>query len=341
MRYATEEEITAWDEIVPQNPDGGNMLQGKVFAEVKASSGWTPRYILCDTAAFVAIEKSIPLIGKVWYVPKGPGITTVDQLRIIIEELVPFAKKAGVFTVKIEPELPLGTDVSGLPLAPTRPIQYNCSTVVVNLHNSLDDVMKALPQKGRHAIRRAERDGVKVELADSTPENCDRMYNLFKETATGAGFVIRRRAYYHDFYQRYSDAGQGQLFFAYFDDQLVAGAYAVAYGQKSTYKDGASIREKVTYGASHYLQWRVIEWAKAKGSQAHDLCGTPPAADIADPNHPFYGLGRFKTSFNKTVTDYIGAYELPIVGWKSKLWTRFIEKIVRRLYFKQHHESYY
>lgn len=341
MRYATDEEVAAWDEIVPQNPDGGNMLQGKVFAEVKAANGWKLRYIVCDTAAFMAIEKAIPILGKVWYIPKGPGVTSVDQLHAITSELLPFARKAGVFSVKMEPELPLGTDMSSLALLPTRAIQYNCSTVVVDLHHSLDEILKGLPQKGRHALKRAERDGVVVKLVESSPENCDLMYNLFRETATGAGFVIRKRSYYHNFYQRYSDAGQGQLFFAYFDDQLIAGAYAIVYGQKSTYKDGASIREKVTYGASHLLQWKVIEWAKENGSTEHDLCGTPPAAAIADPQHPFYGLGRFKTSFNKTVTDYVGAYELPIVAWKSKLWTAFVEKVVRRWYFKRHHESYY
>lgn len=341
MRFATAEEIASWDTIVPDNPDGGNVLQGYVFTDLKRASGWQPRYIMCDTAAMTAMEKSIPLLGKVWYLPKGPGAATVGELRAVLDELIPFARANGVFSVKIEPELPLGTDLGNLPVVPTRPIQYNCSTVVVDLHNDLDTVMKALPQKGRHAIRRAERDGVTVELVDSTPENCDKMYELFTETAQGAGFTIRSREYYHQFYRRYSDAGQGQLFFAYFDGKLVAGAFALMYGCKSTYKDGASIREKTTYGASHYLQWKVIEWAKSRGSIAHDLCGTPSAAEINNPDHPFYGLGRFKTSFNKTVTDYVGALEVPIVGWKSRLWMKYAEKVVRRLWFKRHHESYY
>lgn len=341
MRFATPDEINEWDSIVPENPDGGNVLQGFIFSDLKRASGWQVRHILCDTAAMTVMEKRVPLLGTVWYMPKGPGISTIEQLAAVLGELIPFAKAHGVFTVKIEPELPLGTDLGTLPVIPTRPIQYNSSTVVVDLRPDLETVMKALPQKGRHAIKRAERDGVTVEPVDSTPENCDKMYQLFTETAQGAGFVIRNRSYYHSFYSRYSQAGQGQLFFAYFDGQLVAGAYALIYGNKSTYKDGASIRDKVTYGASHYLQWRVIEWAKSKGSVAHDLCGTPPAADITDPNHPFYGLGRFKTSFNKTVTDYVGALEVPIVGWKSRLWVKFGEKVVRRLWFKRHHESYY
>ena len=341
IRFATPDEITQWDTIVPQNPDGGNVLQGIIFTDLKRASGWQVRHIVCDTAAMVAMEKHIPLLGLIWYIPKGPGVATTEQLHAVLDELIPFAKKQGVFTIKIEPELPLGTDLSALSIIQTRPIQYNCSTVVVDLRPDLEAVMKGLPQKGRHAIKRAERDGVTVELVDSTPENCEKMYQLFVETSQGAGFAIRNPDYYRNFYRRYSEAGQGQLFFAYFEGKLVAGAYALIYSDKSTYKDGASIRDKVTYGASHYLQWRVIEWAKSKGSVAHDMCGTPPAADIADPNHSFYGLGRFKTSFNKTVTDYVGALEVPIVGWKSRLWMKFAEKVVRRLWFKRHHESYY
>jgi lipid II:glycine glycyltransferase (peptidoglycan interpeptide bridge formation enzyme) len=341
MRFATADEVAHWDEIVPQNPDSGNVLQGYIFTDLKRASGWTIRHILCDTAAMTVMEKRIPLLGRLWYLPKGPGIATTEQLAAVVDKLATFARAHGVFTVKIEPELPLDTDLSSLGLVKTRPIQYNSSTVVVDLHDDPEAIMARLPQKGRHAIKRAERDGVTVELVDSTPENCDLMYNLFSETATGAGFTIRPRQYYHDFYQRFSEAGQGQLFFAYFEGKLIAGAFALIYGHKSTYKDGASVREKITYGGSHYLQWKVIEWAKSRGSVAHDLCGTPPAADIADPQHSFYGLGRFKTSFNKQVTDYVGALELPIRPLRAKLWMRYAEKLVRRLYFKRHHESYY
>ena len=106
-------------------------------------------------------------------------------------------------------------------------------------------------------------------------ETCQAMYDLFKETADGAGFTIRSPQYYREFYQQYADAGQGQLFFAYYQDQLVAGAFAVILGTKSTYKDGASVRKRTAYGASHRLQWEVIKWAKEHGSLEHDLCGTP------------------------------------------------------------------
>ncbi len=338
-RFATPEEIENWNDYINANPDGGNILQGREFMEIKQKSGWKTRYVFIGNRAMAFMEKQVPLMGKVWYCPKGPSTTSVKDLQKLLDNLRPFAKKHGVFTIKIEPELDHTTDMSSLGLIKTRPIQYNYATVLVDLSPSLEDIMKNLNQKGRHAIRRAERDGVTVKAVDSTDENCQTMFELFQETSAGAGFVIRSPQYYRDFYNRYGE--NGQLFFAYFEGKPVAGAYAMVQGEKSMYKDGASVRERTAYGASHLLQWHVIQWAKEKGSKEHDLAGCPPIAEIKNPDHPFYGMGRFKTSFNKTVTEYVGTYEVPIRQLQTKLWTKYLEKIVRRLYFILHKESWY
>lgn len=339
IRFAAPDEIDQWNTHIIANPDGGNVLQGREFMEVKAKSGWKIRYIFVGSRALSVMEKRIPLLGKVWYCPKGPSTTSIKDLKELLTALKPFANKHGVFTIKIEPELDHTTDMSSLGLLKTRPIQYNYATVLVDLSPSLDEIMKNLNQKGRHAIRRAERDGVTVKAVDANKENCQTMFKLFQETSEGAGFVIRSPQYYEDFYELYGE--NGQLFFAYVEHKPVAGAFAMVQGEKSMYKDGASVRERPVYGASHLLQWHVIQWAKQKGSKEHDLAGCPPITEIKNPDHPFYGMGRFKTSFNKEVTEYVGAYEVPIRSLKAKIWTKFIEKVVRRLYFMQHKESWY
>lgn len=341
MRFANKSERESWNELIDNNPNGGNILQGKEFVELKKSAGWRVRYILSDYCAFTVIEKTIPLLGKVWYSPKGPGISTKEELVALLPELKSFAKKQGVFTIKIEPELDYTTDLSDLALLPTAPVQYNYSTVYIDLRPTLDEIMKNLNQKGRHAIRRAERDGVTVQAVPVNDETCEIMYNLFFDTARGAGFAIRPPEYYRTFYHTYAEQHRGQLFFAYFEGKVVAGAYAMVQGTNSMYKDGASVRERTAYGASHLLQWHVIQWAKQHGSLNHDLAGVPPIKAIKDSSHPFSGLARFKTSFNKEVTQYVGAYEVPVHPLKAKLWQRYIEKLVRKLYFKRHRQSYY
>lgn len=344
ITFATSENIATWNKLILANPDDGNLFQGKEFADQKATTGWTPRFIIADTIAITVLEKTVFGLGKLWYIPKGPGISSIRELDDLLPELKRFAQAHGVFAIKIEPELRKTSetmaDLIKLGLVRVRPIQPNFSTITLDISDDLETVMSRLNQKGRHAIKRAERDGVTTQHVDTTDKNCRIMYDLLAETAAGS-FSIRSFDYYKTFWQRYADAGLGQLFFAYVDGKIVAGAYGIAFGKKSTYKDGASVRERTAYGASHLLQWRMIEWMKSKGVEIHDFCGAPPSDQINNPDHPHYGIGRFKTSFNKEVADYIGAYDIVIRPNHYKLWSRIGERIVLRLHSKLHHESWY
>lgn len=333
MHYATETELKSWDKQILTNPDKGNIFQSLEFAKQKQLGGWQPHFILVDEMAITALEKSVSGLGRFWYLPKGPGVSDIKQLQGLLPSLQAFAKEQGVFGLKIEPELLRITKTTDklrkLGFIKTTPIQPNFSTVLIDLKPGVNEILASLNQKGRHAVRRAERDGVKVKLVKTSEVNCRLMYQLLAETATGA-FRIRDYEYYKTFWQRFDKAGYGQLFFAYVEDKVVAGAYALVFGSKSTYKDGASTRQRTVYGASHLLQWEVIKWAKAHGSLIHDLCGTPPSDQINNISHPHYGIGRFKASFNKQVTDYVGAYDLPINPYRYKLWTKLLERIIRR-----------
>lgn len=345
IRFASNTEIAEWNAHILANPDGGNVFQGDEFAEQKKLSGWTPRYIHAGDIAITVLEKPVFGLGRLWYVPKGPGVATPVQLADLLPALRDFARKAGAFAVKIEPELKKNDDTlalfNELGLMPVVPIQPNFSTVLLDLTPDLDTIMANLNQKGRHAIRRAERDGVTVERVEANEANCQIFYKLLSNTAAAHGFHIRSLKYYQKFWQRYEFAKLGQLFFAYVDDKVVSGAYAIEFGGESTYKDGASVREKTVYGASHLLQWEVIKWAKERDAKQHDFCGSPPSDRINDETHPHYGIGRFKTSFNKQVTDYIGAYDLVVKPRHYDIWVKFGERLTKRRWWKKYGESWY
>lgn len=343
-RFANKSEIVQWNQLILGSPDSGNVFQSAEFAEQKKLGGWTPRFIIIDSLAVTILEKSVIGLGKLWYVPKGPGITSVEALEPILSALREFAKARGVFMLKIEPEFIRSdetmTALASLGLAPVSPIQPNFSTVLLDTSPDLETIMSSLNQKGRHAIKRAERDGVTVQRVESTDENCLIMYRLLSDTADGS-FRIRNYTYYKTFWQRYSYSKLGQLFFAYVDGEIVAGAYAIAFGTKGTYKDGASIRERTVYGASHLLQWHVITWMKENGVVVHDFCGAPPSDQIKNEQHPHYGIGRFKTSFNKHVTDYVGAFDLPIDSLRYKIWSTIGERLAIRVHNRRRQENYY
>lgn len=342
VRAATQTEILNWNNYIIANPDGGNMFASLEFAQQKETGGYRAHYIFVDNLAVTILEKNANLLGKFWYLPKEPGVTSTAELLKTLEKIKPFAKKHAVFAIRIESELAADEqpklEKSGL--IKSKPIIPNPSTITLNTGDNLETILKNLPQKGRYAIKRAERDGVTAKLVKSTDKNCQIMYGLLAETAAGQ-FGIRSYEYFRTFWQRFENASLGQLFFAYFNGQVVAGAYAVTLGAKSTYKDGASVRQRTAYGASHLLQWEVIKWAKSKGSKLHDLCGAPPSREINNSDHPHHGVGLFKTAFNKTVTDYIGCYDYVISPQKYQIWTKFGEKVAHRLHYYKNHDSYY
>lgn len=341
-RYATDDEIAQWDSLILRNPDGGNVFSSFEYSEIKKLTGYTPRYIINNKLAITVLEKSTPPLGKLWYLPKGPNVTSTKQLFDTLNALKPLAKKANVFAVRIESELDRSSrqTIERHGLIKAAPIIPNPSTITIDISSSLEDILTALPQKGRHAIRRAERDGVTVKNVPVSEENAKAMYALLAETAEGQ-FGIRSYNYYKTFWQTFEKANLGQLFFAYFEGKIVAGAYAMALGKKSTYKDGASVRQRTAYGASHFLQWNVIEWAKSKGALLHDFCGSPPSDEISNPDHPHYGVGLFKQSFSKNIVDYIGCYDYAISPLRHKVWNKLGEKVHRRLYYKRTNDYYY
>jgi len=347
VRFASDSDTAVWNDKILTNPDGGNVFQSKQFAQQKVLSSWTPRYVLAGDIALTILEKPVFCLGRLWYIPKGPGITSPVQLGDMLPALRQFAANNGVFAIKIEPELIKTNDavaaLSEYGLVPVHYIQPNLSTVLIDLTPDIDTILTGLNQKGRHAIRRAERDGVTVKRVETNDENCRMFYELLTETANVQGFAgsIRPYDYYLQFWQRFAAATMGQLFLAYFDGQVVAGAFALVFGDKSTYKDGASRRVDGAYGVTHLVQWHVIQWAKEKGATVHDLCGTPPSDQIDNKDHPWYGVGLFKTSFRKEVTDYVGAFDIVVKPRQYALWAKFGERVTKSLWWRAHHESWY
>ena len=344
IRFATDEEIARWSEFLVQNPDGGNVFQMHELGETKRRGGWRPLYVRTDSLSMLILQKTVPLLGAFWYIPKGPGVASYDELPL--EELRQFARNHGVFAITIEPELADSPEnhgiLKGAKLIKTRAIQPNASTVIIDLDKPLDQILADLPQKGRNALRRAEREGVTVERVELTDKTARQMYELLTETAQGRFEAsVRNYKYYREFWQRYVDSGRGALFFATYQGRLVAGAFVLTLGQKGLYKDGASVRDKVVYGASHLVQWRIIEWMHEQGITSYDLCGSPPTSRIDDKSHFQYGTGVFKRSFNKTTTDYVGAYDIVVNPTKYKIWKKFAERAVRSLYYRRHKQDWY
>lgn len=351
-RFASAEEVANWDAHVTANPNGGNLLQSEAFAKVKQHFGWKPLHLVYETADYTSynlvLEKSFPVLGKLWYLIKGPDVASVEDIPGIAAANADFVKRArlGVFAIKIEPDIVLSEDarrvIEGAGLVKTHNLQPNDSTALLDISPQENQLLRNLHSRGRNAVRRAIREGVEVHNVEPTEENFRAMYALMTTTVEAKSQVrVREYEYYRQFWTNFLDRGQGRLLFVYENGVPSVGAFVINYGRKGTYKDGGSLQKRSQYGDSHLVQWTAINQLKELGCTEYDFCGTPPSDQLKDTSNPFHGLGLFKTSFSKTVTDFVGCYDQVLSPLKYKAWMTAGERVARQLYTRRTGQQFY
>ncbi|WP_427004697.1 lipid II:glycine glycyltransferase FemX [Pseudarthrobacter sp. H2] len=351
-RFASAEEVANWDSHVTANPNGGNLLQSEAFAEVKQHFGWKPLHLVYETADYTSynlvLEKSFPLLGKLWYLIKGPDVASVEDIPGIAAANAELVKRArlGVFAIKIEPDIILSDGAKSVleraGLLKTHNLQPNDSTALLDISPEDNQLLRNLHSRGRNAVRRAIREGVEVHNAEPSEENFRSMYGLMTTTVEAKSQVrVREYEYYRQFWTNFIDRGQGRLLFVHEDDVPSVGAFVINYGRKGTYKDGGSLQKRSQYGDSHLVQWTAINQLKELGCTEYDFCGTPPSDQLKDTANPFHGLGLFKTSFSKTVTDFVGCYDQVLSPLKYKAWMAAGERVARQLYTRRTGQQFY
>ena len=191
-RFATTDEITKWDSHVTANPNGGNLLQSEAFAEVKQHFGWKPLHLVYETPDYTSynlvLEKSFPVLGKLWYLIKGPDVAGIEDIPGIVRANADFVKRAklGVFAIKIEPDIVLSDDarevLEGAGLVKTHNLQPNDSTALLDISPDENQLLRNLHSRGRNAVRRAIREEVEVVRMEPTESTMRTMYELMVGT---------------------------------------------------------------------------------------------------------------------------------------------------------------
>jgi lipid II:glycine glycyltransferase (peptidoglycan interpeptide bridge formation enzyme) len=346
VRPATQSEIVAWDGTVIANPDGGHFLQTRAWGEFKRRWGWTPQYTIARSGgrdlAILFLRRHFPGFGELWYSPKGPGVVDDESLVEVVRE---HAAMRGAFLLKIEPEIELSDataqrwSAAGLVKA-RADVQMSRATIIVDIGRDDDALLASFKPKTRYNIRLASRRGVSVAAVPTTDANAHVMHSLMAATQERAGFALRGERYFREYWELFAASGQGQLFFASFEGQVLAGLFACHLGTHGWYKDGGSTKQHSELMAPHLLQWEVMRWLRARGVRTYDLVAVPPATQLTD-QHPLFGLYRFKSGYSETITEFAGTWDLPLRARTYAAWTRFGESAYQRAQWRMRREPLY
>lgn len=345
IRMASNEEILEWNALVEANPDGGHIYQSREWGEFKFTFGWQPLHLIFEhgghQTAILLIAKSVPLVGTIYYCPKGPGIfarAKADKeskaaMKALAGELADFLRthdpKAVV--LKVEPEVEEGAiDLRSLGFRKAKSDLQFKATIIVDISAPAEDLLASFKQKTRYNIRLAEKKGVTIERLPMDEAGVDLMYKLMSATKDRAGFFLRRKEYFAGYWQKLWEANLAQFFVARHDGEVLAGVYATVFGNRAYYKDGGSFPTKRNLMAPYLLQWEAMRWAKSRGATEYDMVAVPPKSELDNPHHHQAGLYSFKRMFSEEVIEFVGCYDLPLSA-KARLWGKY-EGVYCRLY---------
>lgn len=324
-----ENEVKIYEKFVREHKNGW-FTQSISWAEFK--SNWHHEAILITGenndikgAALILIKK-IPIIGRsFFYCPRGPVCDYNDKetLSEILEAVAALGKKYKAYQFRIDP--PINEEESGYinvfedlgfsfkknaPELST--IQARNSYMLYFKDRSKEELFASFHSKWRYNIRLASRKGVECRICGK--EAVEDFYNLMEETGERDGFCIREKRYFEDMLDALGD--QCRLYMCYCGDIPLSGAVCVRWGGKSHYVYGASTAQMRNVMPNYLMQWTMISDAVDSGCYVHDFMGIP---FYKNPEHPNYGVYRFKKGFNGEVVTFAGEFDICYRPFVSKL----------------------
>jgi len=347
-------DAVTWNSLIASLP-GAHLLQTWQWGQVKSQFGWQPFHRTWQNdqdrtvAAALVLQRSLVFRGvnfhsKVLYVPKGPLCNWEDSSirRQVLDDLVYLSKEQGAIFIKIDPDVRIGTGISGQPEEKddalgqavvadlykngwhfsSEQIQFR-NTIIIDLKPNLNEILSAMKQKTRYNIRLAERKGVTIRLGK--PTDLPLLYRMYAETSTRDGFVIREEEYYQSIWSTFIQGRMADVLIAEIEGEMISALVLFHFASKAWYLYGMSNpvhREKMP---NHLLQWEAIKRAKAEGCTAYDLWGAP---DVFNEDDSLWGVYRFKDGFGGQVVRHIGAWDLPVKPMTYCLYTRILPRIL-------------
>jgi lipid II:glycine glycyltransferase (peptidoglycan interpeptide bridge formation enzyme) len=341
-------EAAAWDDFVARHPRA-HVLQYTQWGTLKSAYGWgvTRIGLTNEEGQLVAgaqiLLRRLPLrLGTMGYLPMGPLVTDDAQYpalwQAIRAHLTRYHRTA---FLKIEPGIfashePL-PDWSAWGFAMSQQTVQPPRTVLIDLRGSEDDILKRMNQGTRRKIRQSVGEKSEVRYFEAARDEVAKFTGLMQTTGTRNAFGVHEAGYYTLAYDLFvpHQPHHAALILAEHEGEALAGVFVFAAGKTAWYLYGASSNEKRNLMASYGVQWKAMEWARARGCETYDLWGIPDEdeatleAQFQERSDGLWGVYGFKRGWGGVVARSVGAWDVvynPVVYQAYKLALRVRER---------------
>lgn len=328
-----KEQEDLFNQYVASHPKG-DLLQTTYWGQLKSTSGWRyfPLAVLAQNkieASALILIKELPYTNRtIAYSPRGPLFSSREALEKLWQGGRDFALEQKAVVWKLDPPFSKVDSVwaetttnnglilqdTGLDFAGVQPK----FVMILDLKPPLKTILNNMKSKTRYNIRYAERKGVRVFIAKEKKQ-MGVFYTILQETAERDGFTIRPLSYFEALWDTLVQSKNAQVFLTYHEGTPLGGAILFRLGKRAWYVYGASTNENRNLQAASLIQWEMIKWAKSQGCLTYDFRGV--SGDL-NPDHPLYGLYRFKDGFGAQLVEYVGEYDLPLSKGGYAVWNK-------------------
>lgn len=331
-----------FDHLIGDSPEP-DFAQTTAWAKLKPS--WRPVHYL-----YAESDKQPSIAVTVWlrrppffpyslaYAPRGP-ILLSEQAESALPGFWPELKlelaKRGAFALKIDPAWTSTNraeqmqSVGFLPVKSDHPFGGTQPRRTIRQDISLDEegLMATIQKKIRYNIRYPEKNGVEYRVG--TKADIPGLMDVLRDTSRRKRFIERGPEYYEHLLDAMGD--NASLILGYHEGRVIAAGVTIVCGKIAWAIYGGMLREFAHLRAYYCLNWQRMLWAKSRGATTFDFFGVP--MDLSE-TAPLYGLYTFKKSFGGDLIEFIGEYELPILGlpyWFWNRWSPLALRLVRGL----------
>lgn len=316
-----------WNDFVIQQPEFA-LLQSYEWGELKEKQGWRAVRLAVQqqgrivAGAQILIKRTVHGLLNMAYIPRGPFVDWENRelATALCEAIHREARHHRAIFLRIEP--PLLNSSSAYGLLQSFGFQHvhhtnqpRCS-MVVDLPETMDELLMALPSSTRYNIRRSERQGVSIAVGDKS--YLPAFYHLLEVTSVRSDFPIRTPDYYQQEWQTFRPSGQTQLFIARYQDQTIAAQMPFYFGEHAATFHAGSLNEYRELKAGYLMMWQAMCWARQQGCRTFDLWGLPDeVGELAAQGETIpegkvgglWGVYYYKNAFRGRIVYYVGAYD--------------------------------
>lgn len=245
---------------------------------------------------------------KIGYLPRS-STPSKETLCFLTDE----ARKRKCIFIKIEPYEEKNTE--GVNTKSPHPL-FPDWTLILDLIQSENDLLKNMHPKTRYNIRLAEKKGVVVKEM-THQHGFDIFAKLYFDTC-------KRQKYFGHHYNYHKAIFDGlknkiaHILIAFYENIPLAAYEVFIFNDVLYYPYGGSSHLRRNLMASHLLMWEAIKFGRQRRAKRFDMWGSLPP--YYESKNPWSGFTRFKQGYGGQFVELVGSYDIVINNFIYKLY---------------------